>query len=327
MSGGHSNNRELGMGHVYRCINLASNFDRRNLFFAIEDFGGVSTVLKNKNFKNILQIKKKSNINEDINQTIDFIKMNKIDVVVVDIYNVNLNLLKNISCFAKLVVISDLNKIDFPADLVVNGFIGYKNSIYQNKYGAKCLLGPKYQILDKRFGKISKAKQNKKILLITFGGLDKKNISEQICKIIQNNNYSFKVRIILGSATKKTKYIKKLELNQKSSITIISKTENMIREISNATYGICAGGLTTYEFATRNLPMAIICQYKHQIKTASEWEKSNMAINLGLYQKKNTQKIEKILKRFDEANIKFSKKKIVDGKGSKRIANEIMKLC
>ena len=32
----------------------------------------------------------------------------------------------------------------------INGFIGYKNKIIHNKYGTKCLLGPKYQIISRK---------------------------------------------------------------------------------------------------------------------------------------------------------------------------------
>lgn len=42
-------------------------------------------------------------------------------------------------------------KISYNSDLVINGFIGFENKIVKNSYGTKCLLGPKYQILNKSY--------------------------------------------------------------------------------------------------------------------------------------------------------------------------------
>jgi len=326
MSGGTSNHKELGMGHVYRCLNLASNFDKRSTFLAIEDFGGVKEVCKNKGFQKVIELKKNSNVSEDLKHTIDFIKKKKIDVVVVDIYKVQKLYLKKLAKYVKLVVISDLEKIDYPANLVVNGFIGFNNSVKKNKFNTKCLLGPKYQILDKRFAKIKNKISNKKIILATFGGYDENKIAEKLCKILQNVSNKIEIRIILGPATKKTNKIKQFEKEQKKNIKIITKTNNMPKEISQVSFGICAGGLTTYEFATANIPMAIICQYKHQLKTAREWEKKQMAINLGLNRKNIDKKIIKLFEKILAGKIKRTRKKIVDGYGSKRVSKEILQL-
>ena len=46
----------------------------------------------------------------------------------------------------KTVVIIDLKNIDYNADLLINGFIGYKNGKFNNKYKTLCMLGPLYQI-------------------------------------------------------------------------------------------------------------------------------------------------------------------------------------
>ena len=326
VSGGKSNNRELGMGHIYRCLNLASNFKKGNVFFAIEDFGGVKEVIIKRNFQKIFYLKKNTNLKNDLYDMINIIKKNNIDVIVVDIYKIQQSYLNVLRKYAKLVVISDLEKINFSADLVVNGFVGFKNSIKQNKFNSKCLLGPKYQILDRRFEKIKVKNLNKQKILITFGGYDENNITEKLYEILQNFTNNVDIKIILGPATKKTKKIKQFEKEHKKNIKIITKTNNMPKEISQASFGICAGGLTTYEFAAANIPMAIICQYKHQLKTANEWEKQQMAINLGLNKKNIDIKIIKLLEKIYSKKIKKTKKKIIDGYGSKRVSKEILQL-
>ena len=63
----------------------------------------------------------------------------------------------------------------------------------------------------------------------------------------------------------------------------------MYKEISLAKFGLCSGGITTYEFATLDVPFAILCQVQHQTITAKVWENYGAALNLGL-NKENTRK-------------------------------------
>ena len=40
-SGGAAHGKQLGLGHIFRCINLAIELHNCEIFFLIEDFGGV----------------------------------------------------------------------------------------------------------------------------------------------------------------------------------------------------------------------------------------------------------------------------------------------
>ena len=101
----------------------------------------------------------------------------------------------------------------------------------------------------------------------------------------------------------------------------------MKREILSSEFGFCSGGLTTYEFASMNVPFAIICDEKHQLKTAREWERRKIALNLGMIKKITKKDIKKIILKLMDNQIKLkSGRKVVDGKGSIRAANEIVKI-
>lgn len=326
-SGGKAKTKELGFGHVYRCINLANHFKKKFSFFLIEDYGNVKKTLNQFGYNNISLLKNNASLQRDVNQTIRLVNQKKIDVIVVDKYNTKISYLKTINKFAKVVFVSDLLKIDYPADLLVNGFLGFKNKVFKNKYGTKCLLGPSYQILDIRFSKKKNKGKDKFSLLATFGGFDEHNLVETFCYSLSNHISKLRIKIILGPATKKSKKIKELEKKYPKNLTIISSTNDMSKEISQSTFGICSGGITSYEFASLKKPFAIICQYPHQIKTAQEWEKKGFAFNLGLPNKNILKRIEKFLKMIIEKNVRYSPMNIIlDGKGTKRVALEIIKL-
>ena len=45
-------------------------------------------------------------------------------------------------------ILKEASDIFHDADLIINGFIGFDNKIFYNKFNIKCCLGPKYQILN-----------------------------------------------------------------------------------------------------------------------------------------------------------------------------------
>ena len=255
---------------------------------------------------------------------------NDIDILIVDKFDYNTKkFVKHMHKIIKTVVIPDVNKIDYDADLVINGFIGYKNQIRKNRFGSKCVLGPRYQIIHKNYEKKISPKKKKYTILATFGGFDENNLFDIFCQNLENHLEQIKVKIILGPVTKKSKILKKLELKYSKNLFVVNETKNMRKEISETSFGFCAGGITTYEFATMNIPFAIICQYKHQLLTAKAWEKRKIAYNLGLPSNNSNIKIQKILNKIFSGDVNLDNYKghnIVDGLGSKRAADQILKL-
>lgn len=323
VSGGRAVSKQLGFGHIYRTINLAKNLHEQNLFFMIEDYGGVKEIFP-KSLGKLFFLRKNIDINSDINKTKNFILTNNIDILIVDKYQTSKKYLTSMKAFCKVVYISDLFNVDFPADLVINGFIGFKNSSIYNKYGTSCLLGPAYQILNTNFSKKIKSKK-KYDLLITFGGFDENNIVENLLEIFLNQS-SLRVKIILGPGTKKSNKISKISYEKNKNIKIIQKTNNLHKEISMAKFGICSGGITTYEFASQQVPFAIVSQVKHQLLTAQEWEHRKIAINLGIASQETPKKVLNLIKNISKIK-NFSKTKSqIDGLGSRRVSKEIIKL-
>ncbi len=321
-SGGKAKNRELGFGHVYRCLSLAESLKEHNLFFLIEDYGGVKRIIKDAGFIQIFKLSKNIDDEYDIKKTIEIIKKKSIDKVIVDKYKIKLTYLRKIKKKSKVIVISDLKRINFPVDLVVNGFIGLKESLKKNQYSTPVLAGIKYQIIDKKFH--STLKSNKSYGLVTsFGGFDEHGISNMVIDEIIKLKPNFKTKIILGPGTKNKQ---KISSEQKKNLTIIQKTDNIQKEISTAKVGLCSGGLTSYEFASQKIPFGIICQEKHQLQTANEWEKRGIATNLGLIDDKINQKIKRFLEDINDKKRNNIIKKYCDGKGSQRVAEKILEL-
>lgn len=327
-AGGKETKEELGLGHVYRCLNLASEMKPNKIHFLLEDFGGAKEIVKQQGFHNIQILKKRIQLKEDLKITKNYLKKKKIDLVIVDRYHVKIKYLIELKKYVRLVVISDLHNIEYPANLVVNGFIGFKNEIKRNSYGSKCLLGPRYQIIDKRFSEKYLNIKPTYDLLITVGGYDEKNIIDMFLKCVQPYIAKIKTKIIVGPAGKKSKLTQTLEKKYPSRLKIVKSTNNMKKEIVFSKFGICNGGITSYEFAAMKKPFAIICVIKHQLITATEWEKKGCALNFGMATGTAENRINKFLHKIVEGNSPFriKKRNLVDGKGVSRVSHEILKI-
>lgn len=321
-SGGRAKKTQLGLGHIFRCINLSDELHSHELHFLIEDYGEVFCLLSNRGFKNISLLSPGLSEELDLKHTADYIIKNKINLLIIDKYKITNRFIKKIRNIVNVVVISDLKKISYNSDLVINGFIGFENKIIKNSYGTKCLLGPKYQILNKSYKKFKNSKK-KFDLLISLGGYDANNLIEIILKKISKFT-DIKIRVILGHATKRNSNLQKI-LNKSPNIAIINRTNNLKKEISSSKFGICAGGITTYEFACMQVPFAILCQYPHQIITAREWNKRKVGKNLGFI-KNNLRKFDYFLNQYIQNRIILNPTELVDGFGGERIAIEIEKI-
>jgi len=323
-SGGKAKGKELGLGHIYRSINLASYFKKSNVFFLIEDYGNVKKIIQSKNFKKISLLEKNISLVDDIEQTIDFIENYDIDILIIDKYKIKKKFIRELKKNIKVVVISDLNNIDYCSDLVFNGFVGFKNKSTKNKFGTKCFVGPNYQILDKRYSK--KLKLTKKYdILATFGGFDEKNISKELVKTLYAYSYPIKAKIILGPASD-FKIPSVPNNNKKISLDLIRLSTNLQKDINQSKFIICSGGITTYEISTSKIPFGIICQNNHQLITANEWEKRGIATNLGVANKQLHKKLSHLLNDIREKKLRLKNpsKNIVDGLGGKRVSDEII---
>ena len=324
IAGGARASNELGTGHIFRAINLSKMLKNHEIMFAIQDYGGIKEICKKMQILNTKFLSINNSIKEDYEETLKIIIKNDIDIVIVDKINTKKSYLKKLQSKIFTVYITDLIDYEFPANLVINGFVGLKNEIIKNKFNSKCVLGPSHQILSNRYMRKSKFKK-KYDLLITFGGYDANNLIEKLCDILPKFLPKLKVKIILGPITKKPVCLKLMENKFKSKLKVINYTNNLRKEILQSKFGLCSGGLTTYEFASSKVPFAIICQYSHQQLTAREWEKQGHAFNFGHNDKNLTIKIKNLLSNLIKNEIKLSiKDNVIDGFGVKRVADIIL---
>jgi len=326
-AGGRDPNNEIGLGHIVRSINLASHLKGIKIWFIVKDYGGIKRVFPKKGFEKAVFLKKNQSLESDLKKIKNCIIKNNIDISIIDMYKEKTQYISELKKLSKVVVISDLNKINYSCDLIVNGFIGFKNKVTKNKFGTKCLLGPSYQILNKNFFKEKNPTKKRYNLIASFGGTDTKNLTMLLIKaLLPKYINKIRTKIIIGPSNINKNQI--LRFKKQKNISLIQNPKNIYKEIFGAEFGICTGGITSYEFAAMNIPFAIICDVSHQLLTAKEWDKKGCARNLGKINKKTFSKLNKYLEDISKNKIKRPKQKakLIDGYGATRVTKEILGL-
>ena len=78
-SGGRAPGKQLGMGHIFRSINLASYLKNEKIFFLIEDYGNVTKIISKNGFENCYKLKKNICLKDEIIKIKEFILEKNID--------------------------------------------------------------------------------------------------------------------------------------------------------------------------------------------------------------------------------------------------------
>ena len=81
-------------------------------------------------------------------------------------------------------------------------------------------------------------------------------------------------------------------------------TNDMAKEKDKTKYGLCSGGLTTYEYVSNGIPIVIIPDDNHQIITAKHWEKLGFAKNLGNVNKATREKVDQFLREIHQGKFR-----------------------
>ena len=320
-AGGIAPKKELGFGHIYRSCNLAKNLKNQNFFFLIDNYDKAFELIKSYGFKKIFKIQKNLTVNNDYLKTKKIIEKEKIHLLIIDKYNLKKSYVKKLKKIVKIIVISDLYETNYDSDILINGFIGFPNQKIK-KNNSTYFLGPNYQLINSNFLKLKKTKKLFD-LLITFGGNDENDIILTFLQSIEPLISKMKIKIILGPGTKKTKQIRKYEKLYRNNLVIVQKTNNMSNEIQKSKFGLCSGGITSYEFAACRVPFGIISQVEHQLITAKIWDTKRIGKNLGLINNKTPSKIVNYIEQVVLSNNYSQTPKIIDGKAIHRISKII----
>lgn len=245
-------NNNIGLGHIYRVLELADEFySKPDIFYDVNQTDpsvfGLST-------HNLIPV---SNLDELFEKC----RKNSYSIFINDVLSTSskymLELRKNLGSNTKIVNFEDDGDGALKADIVFNAL--YSKSEYNNVY-----LGEQYYVCPKSFLFFNpiKINDNVKNILITFGGADPQNYTDRILRIIADAKYKkYNFVIVLG---KSKKNIDTLLKKNGGNIVIHYNVKNMPELMSKCDIAITSRGRTGYELAMLGIPSIAMAQNERE---------------------------------------------------------------
>jgi spore coat polysaccharide biosynthesis predicted glycosyltransferase SpsG len=121
------------------------------------------------------------------------------------------------------------------------------------------------------------------------------------------------------------KNIPALKDRQSETVKLLESTSQMAQTLFDHPVVFCSGGITLHEAMAVGTPAFVINQVSHQAEKAGRAEKQGAAMNLGMAESWDENRLPEILKSSQQVLEKMSQagKNLIDGKGLQRVTEAI----
>jgi len=314
---------ELGLGHLSRCISLASELDKlgyKPIFISKKD-SNVDAFVENK----VPIIFLPDNVSK--NECLYFIRSKVAEIlplaVIIDLKELNHDEYMALKQFSGLLIdINGENFSDFYSDIIIKGDV---NSTCKNIAGVEYLLGTSYKILGEDIISYKKKnrKPNEKIkkILISMGGTDPNCLTLDIVRALINIKDA-DIDIVIGQFFSKEKELLKI-IRNKNNFKLFKKPKDFKKMLVESDICFIAGGITLYEAIFLGTVPIVSCRNVTQLNDAKALENLGLCVCLGLNNQLSSESIKHTLNKLDfksRSEIVAKGSSIIDGLGAKRVA-------
>ena len=249
-----------------------------------------------------------------------------LDLIILDIQDTPSAFIRKIRQNKKPVVsFEDLGEGRNHVDLLIDCNLGEENSV---GLPVQTLFGYPYSVLAPEFETLHSKKRefNGPIesVLITLGGTDPHSLTSLLADKLLQIQPHLSMTLLAGPGCKNIPALKDLE-NQNETVKLLESTSQMAQTLFDHSAVFCAGGITLHEAMAVGTPAFVINQVSHQVEKADRAEKQGAAMNLGMAESWDKNRLPVILESSPDILKKMSQagKSLIDGKGLKRVADAI----
>lgn len=340
-------NTDIGMGHIMRCLSVAeavaAGREEKPVFITADE--GCRNMIEERGFQAIvLGTDYKDMISELPLLEKRFHKMK--DVLLVDSYQVSDEYYKELRKLVRVACFEDMGTA-YPVDLLINyniyapqlaeGYQAPKEDLRTSGgYPDKVLLGVKYMPLRKAFQMPAEYVVKDKVtdVVITTGGSDPYFAAAAFADAFLKDCFLSKQTIhwhlISGPFNSFAEQLKG-KYGMCENVTIHENVKDMRGLLLQSDIVISATGSTIYEISSLGVPMIVFYFAENQRQGAEALEQLTDIVNAGCFAKDAktvTNRAVKALRRCIEHKeyrelLYCQEKKLVDGKGALRIAEQL----
>ncbi len=273
----------IGTGHIMRQLVLAAQYPLDNIIFAVKNLdGNINYKITNSGYK--VEILDGSSIEE----LDSLIKMLKIDLLIIDHYEINYNFEEELAAKnsrLQIMVLDDTYEKHF-CNILLNHNINADPQRYNKLVPEKCELrcGSKYTLLRREFIlEKRKAKQRKKLnkttVFIAMGGADHCNINISILKVLKLFK-DINIDIVTTKANRNIKVLKRY-CNNKTEISLHINSNNIAKLINRSDFAIVTPSVTVNEVYYMKKPFIAIKTAENQHEIYSYLKQNNYLVMSG----------------------------------------------
>lgn len=267
--------KEIGLGHVVRCLALAKQLRNLNhrVIFATQNKNLGSDKIQQENFE-IRPIEKP-----------DFSYHHWIEHLLNE-YNIDI-FIGDVRDGLPTKVIQYMKKkhiltvaIDEPSDYAKECdlcFYPPHAQIDTSCYKGKVYQGFEYVVLREEFYKpFIKTKNEIPNVLVMMGGTDAHNLTLKVLQMLEVNQQTFTISVAIQQSHPEKEAIKTFINKSLRKIQLFSDINNMPTFLNSVDFGIITFGMSAYELLKLQIPFITICLYNEHWESSKIFENQNL---------------------------------------------------
>ena len=313
-----------GMGHIYRQINLANELKKQGweISFYIPNFVPAIDLLAQAGFPPVIT-EPKSPIAEYFDKFFDF--------VILDMQDTTESLVCSVKkCTRWIASFEDLGIGRNHVDILIDSNLA-PSETKNLPSSTRGLFGTDYSVLNPDFSYYHTRSRHfgtsLQSVLISMGATDPKNLALPLTRFLLQEKHDLKLTVLIGHNATIIPELSKLSA-QFESLNVLGPISNMAQTLWEHDAVICSGGVTLHEAIAVGTPAFAVNQLEHQQTKAQFVENSGAAINLGLGNQYDAEKLRKALnfRKPKLESMSLQAKQLIDGRGIFRVIDTMGKL-
>jgi len=333
-------NSRIGSGHVMRCLALAQAWQDAGgatVFAVATEVLALEARLRIEGAE-VVHLSAQPGSRDDAIQTAGLARETNALCVIIDGYHFGADeyqrrIKDSGPCF--LFVDDNGDAKHYYADIVLNQNIYAHQNLYAEREPyTELLLGTRYALLRREFllwkGSQREIPDVARKVLVTMGGGDPDNVTLKVMRALQQVGVpGLEARIIVGPANMHLNQLRQEAECSNYSAQILTAAD-MAESMAWADIAVTAGGSTCWETAFMGLPSCIIIIADNQRQVGVALQQQGAAVNIGWFASADQEKLGQTLAELIRDKIRRNEisrrgQGIVDGKGSERVVETILK--
>lgn len=335
-------NREIGMGHLMRCLSVADALRSLNteaLFITADE--EAAGLLAGRGYEYRILHTPYREPETELPSLLSMLAEDKPSLLLIDSYFVTESYLRQLRSVVKTAYMDDCANLPCPADIVINYNIYADKTDYRDMFssdedtrGIKLLLGPSYAPLRPEFAQTTyEIRQPVRHILVTTGGSDQYDLACQFVEraVTDSGLNALHYHVVSGAFNPHLAHLTDIA-DRHHNVHIHQNVQDMASLMRSCDIAVTAGGSTMYELCAAGVPIVSFSFVENQTRLVQCFFNKKITAFGGDYQKDGNSMFDDLLPALKnlaadvEHRRELSRKgrRLVDGQGATRLASMLL---